>query len=109
LSKRNVEKLIDAVMNKTSRHVVKEPVKKENCSYFRDILLKRKRIARELALLLTNFDGLTGSTAQSFEKLILRDVSCKLGLECRKGNRVFCSIHREVNVGIFVEESAKAC
>jgi hypothetical protein len=101
LSKRNVEEPIDSVINKTPKRVVEIPLEKENCSYFRNIFLKRKEIARELALLSTDLDRLTGSAAQLMEKLILRDLSCKLGLEYRKGNRGFCSIHREVGVGDF--------
>lgn len=65
LSKRNIEKPIDSIINKTPKQPVKLPLEKENCSYSRNILLKRKEIARELALLSANLDRLTGSTEQS--------------------------------------------
>ena len=94
LSKRNVEKPIGSVINETPKQVVRIPLEKENYSYFRNILLKRKEIARELALLSASLDRLTGSAAQLMEKLILKDLSCKLRLEYRRGNREFCSIHK---------------
>ena len=65
LSKRNIEKPIDSIIDKTPMQPVKLPLEKENCSYSRNSLLKRKENARELALLSANLDRLTGSTEQS--------------------------------------------
>lgn len=101
LTKRSVKEPIDSILNKTPKQVVKEPMEKENCNYSRNILWKRKEIARELALFSTNLGGLMSSATQFMEKLILRALSCKLGLEYREGNRGFCSIYREVGMGEF--------
>ena len=96
-------------MNKTPKQVVKEPMEKENCNYSRNILLKRKEIARELALFSTNLGGLMSSATQFMEKLILRALSCKLGLEYREGTEDFVVFIEKLAWANFAEGLGQAC
>ena len=107
LSKRSIEKPIDSIINITPKQPVKLPFEKENCSYSTSILLNRKEIAREFALLSANLDKLTGSTEELIEKLTLKDLSCNLRLE--KGDETENFAEFQVCLRDFGEELAMAC